>query len=46
MDSMIANFDAQTPEAIMARKTVPEKILERCRELGEGLGAGTAMGVF
>ena len=37
---------AQTPEAILAEKQIPETDLDRCREVGAALGAGLAMGVF
>ena len=37
---------AQTPEAILAPKALPEADLARCRELGAALGAGLALGVF
>ena len=37
---------AQTPEAIMAPKTISGSDLQRCRELGLAMGAGLAMGVF
>lgn len=37
---------AQTPEAIMAEKVIPEDQLDHCRELGQALGAGLEMGVF
>ena len=37
---------AQTPEAILAAKTIPDNQLERCRELGLAMGAGLQMGVF
>ncbi|MEX0301081.1 MAG: flavodoxin family protein [Leisingera sp.] len=37
---------AQTPEAILAEKVIPEEQLEACRELGLAMGAGLAMGVF
>ncbi|UWQ41128.1 flavodoxin family protein [Leisingera aquaemixtae] len=37
---------AQTPEAILAEKVIPEDQLEACRELGLALGAGLALGVF
>jgi len=37
---------AQTPEEILAQKTIPEGDLARCRELGQALAAGLAMGVF
>lgn len=37
---------AQTPEAILAEKTLAEEDLARCRELGAALGAGLALGIF
>ena len=37
---------AQTPEAILAEKVIPEDQLDACRDLGLALGAGLAMGVF
>lgn len=37
---------AQTPEQILAEKTIPNGELERCRELGLALAAGLSMGVF
>jgi multimeric flavodoxin WrbA len=37
---------AQTPDAILAEKTIPETQLARCRDLGTALGAGINMGVF
>ena len=37
---------AQTPEQILAEKTIPEPDLEQCRALGAALGAGVAMGMF
>ncbi|MCI2394015.1 flavodoxin family protein [Aliiroseovarius sediminis] len=37
---------AQTPEEILAEKTIPEDQLELCRELGAAMGAGLSMGVF
>ena len=37
---------AQTPEQILAEKSIPEKDLRRCRELGAAIGAGLAMGLF
>ncbi|MGB3808265.1 MAG: flavodoxin family protein [Erythrobacter sp.] len=45
-EPLIVNFGAQTPEAILADKTVPDETLARCRELGEGLAEGVKMGVF
>ncbi|MCA0907821.1 NAD(P)H-dependent oxidoreductase [Ruegeria marisrubri] len=43
---LIVCTHAQTPEAILARKTIPEDQLDRCREIGAVLGAGLAMGIF
>ncbi|MEZ5999018.1 MAG: NAD(P)H-dependent oxidoreductase [Hyphomonas sp.] len=43
---LIVNTSAQTPEEILAEKTIPEVELEKCRELGAALGAGIKMGVF
>ncbi|MFN3231469.1 MAG: flavodoxin family protein [Alphaproteobacteria bacterium] len=37
---------AQTPEAILAEKTIPDDDLDKCRELGAAMAAGLAMGVF
>ncbi|WP_211259418.1 flavodoxin family protein [Belnapia moabensis] len=37
---------AQTPEAILAPKTIPPEELRRCEELGAMLGAGLAMGIL
>ena len=45
-EPMIIGFQAQTPEAILARKHVPAAALMRCRQLGEGLSEGLAQGVF
>ncbi|MBE1284409.1 MAG: flavodoxin family protein [Rhodobacteraceae bacterium] len=43
---LIVCTHAQTPEAILAEKTIPEDQLELCRDLGMALGAGLSMGVF
>lgn len=37
---------AQTPEEILAQKTISEEHLDTCRELGAAMGAGLKMGVF
>ncbi len=37
---------AQTPEAILAKKTIPPEQLETCREIGAALAAGLSLGVF
>ncbi len=44
--ALIVCTHAQTPERILAPKTVPEPELQRCRELGAALAAGLAMGIF
>ncbi|MEM7688458.1 MAG: flavodoxin family protein [Pseudomonadota bacterium] len=46
VEPLIVNFDAQTPEAILAEKSVPSAELAKCWEIGGALGAGVAMGVF
>ncbi|MCB9929007.1 MAG: flavodoxin family protein [Alphaproteobacteria bacterium] len=43
---LIVCTHAQTPEAILAPKTIAEADLARCRELGAALAAGLALGVF
>jgi len=45
-EPLIFNLGAQTPEAILAAKAVPEAALTACRELGEGLAEGLRLGVF
>ena len=45
-EPLIVCTHAQTPEAILAPKTIPEADLARCRELGATMAAGLAMGVF
>jgi len=45
-DPLIIGTDAQTPEAILAEKQIAKDDLTRCREIGQALGAGLAMGVF
>ena len=45
-EAMIVNFDAQTPEAILAEKTVPEAVLQSCRDLGRALAEGLRLGIF
>ena len=44
--SVIVCTHAQTPERILAPKTIGANDLERCAELGAGLAAGLALGVF
>ncbi len=42
----IVNFAAQTPEQILAEKSVSQRDLDDCRELGIGLAEGITLGVF
>lgn len=44
--ALIVCTHAQTPEAILAPKTIPPEALDRCAELGATLAAGLAMGIF
>jgi len=45
-EPMIVCTHAQTREQILGQKTLPEDDLARCRDLGEALAAGLAMGAF
>ena len=45
-EPIVVNTAAQTPEAILAPKTVAPAELARCRELGAALAAGLAIGAF
>jgi len=45
-EPIVVNTAAQTPQAILAAKTVGEADLARCRELGAALAAGLAIGAF
>ncbi len=45
-ETFIHITDAQTPEAILAAKTVPEAALRQAREIGAALAQGCAMGLF
>lgn len=45
-EPMIVNFAAQTPEAILAQKSVAPADLEACRELGAALAEGLRLGMF
>lgn len=45
-DPLIVRTNAQTPEAILAPKTIGPADLERCRDLGATLAAGLTMGIF
>jgi len=43
---LIVNTSAQTPDQILAEKTIPEAEIAKCRDLGAALGAGITLGVF
>lgn len=45
-DPLIVCTNAQTPEAILAPKTIGTEDLERCREIGAALAAGLALGIY
>lgn len=45
-EPLIVNLHAQTPEAILAPKQVPQEDLDRCHELGAALVEGLRLGVF
>jgi NADPH-dependent FMN reductase len=45
-DPLIICTHAQTPEAILASKIIPEGDLAKCRELGATMAAGLALGIF
>ncbi len=45
-DPVIVNLDAQTPEAILAEKNVPDDKLVTCQELGAALAEGLRLGIF
>ena len=45
-DHLIINMAAQTKEEILAPKTVPDGKLALCRDLGQAMAEGVAMGMF
>ncbi len=45
-EPLIICTHAQTPEAILAEKVIPEAELQSCRDLGQAMAAGLAMGMF
>ena len=45
-EPLIVCTHAQTPQAILAPKHIPEAELQRCRELGQSMAAGLLMGIF
>jgi NAD(P)H-dependent FMN reductase len=45
-EPLVVCTHAQTPEAILAAKTIGPDDLQRCEDLGAALGQGLALGVF
>lgn len=45
-DPLIVNTYAQTPEEILAPKTVPQAALADCTDLGGALAEGLRLGIF
>ncbi|WP_240956871.1 flavodoxin family protein [Pseudopontixanthobacter vadosimaris] len=45
-EPLIINMAAQTKEEILASKTVPEAELALCRDLGQAMAEGLALGMF
>jgi hypothetical protein len=45
-EPVIVCTHAQTPEAILAPKTIGEEDLHRCEETGAAMAAGLALGIF
>jgi len=45
-ESLIVNCDAQSPEAILAPKSVGPADLQRCRDLGQAMASGLELGIF
>lgn len=45
-EPLIVCTHAQTPEAILAPKTIGPDDLRRCEEVGQALAAGLALGIF
>ena len=45
-EPLIVCTHAQTPEKILAPKTIDDEDLKRCEEIGGGIAAGLALGIF
>lgn len=45
-DPMIKNLEAQTPEEILAPKSVDRDWLQSCRELGAAITEGLSLGIY
>lgn len=46
VDPFINNLGAQTPEEILADKTMTQDVVSQCRDIGAALAAGIAMGIY
>jgi len=46
IEPLIANFDAQSREAIEAEKQVPRELLEQCQNIGAAMAEGLRLGMF
>lgn len=46
VDPVIVCTQAQTPEAILAPKTLSAEAIKNCRNLGQAFAAGLSLGVF
>ena len=45
-EPVIVNFDAQTSEQILAKKSLSDNVLRDCRDLGQALAEGLLIGAF
>ena len=45
-EPLVVDFAAQTPEAILAPKSLPSDAVEACRDLGAALSEGLRLGIF
>ena len=45
-EPMIVNFKAQTPDEILARKSVSDTTLRDCEEMGAAMAEGLELGLF
>ena len=45
-EPMIVNFKAESPEAILAQKEVPDAVITACRDLGAAMSEGINLGIF
>jgi hypothetical protein len=45
-EPLIVCTHAQTPEKILAQKTIAADDLQRCEEIGAAIAAGLALGIF